>query len=96
MSEINVISYSLLIFILISAVFLSGTYIGQLILKIRIAKLEKENLLLSQKRIMDLKKILEKRTFTSDSTTRLNISEKEIDIAVRNEIDEILGDIENS
>ncbi|MFC1585376.1 hypothetical protein ACFL5V_07505 [Fibrobacterota bacterium] len=87
------ISESLIIMILVSLVFLSGTYVGQLIFKIRLAKLEKENLMLGQKRMSDLKNLLSTKSHSSGRRKKHH-SSSAMDRAVRDEIDDILGEIE--
>jgi len=75
---------------LITLVFLSGTIVGQLILKLRLAKIEKDNLILEQKRVMDLKSILRVKS----GSKRKRRSSSEMDQLVRDEIDDIIDDIE--
>jgi len=75
---------------LITLVFLSGTIVGQLILKLRLAKIEKENLILEQKRVMDLKSILRVKS----GSKRKRRSSGDTDQLVRDEIDDIIDDIE--
>ena len=87
------ISESLTIMILITLVFLSGTYMGQLIFKIRLAKLEKENLKLGQKRMTELRELLNTKS-QSSRRRRHHASSPEADKAVQDEIDDILGEIE--
>ena len=77
---------------LITLVFLSGTIVGQLILKLRLAKIEKENLILEQKRVMDLKSILRVKS----GSKRKRRSSSEMDQLVKDEIDDIIDDIEGS
>jgi len=84
------ISETLISTILITLVFLSGTIVGQLILKLRLAKIEKDNLILEQKRVMDLKSILRVKS----SSKRKRRSSSEMDQLVRDEIDDIIDDIE--
>lgn len=86
------ISESLVVILLVSLVFLAGTYIGQLIFKMRLAKLEQENLLLGQKRMMDLRNLL--GTKSHSGKRKHHHSSGEMDKAVRDEIDDILGEIE--
>jgi hypothetical protein len=90
------ISESLTILILISLIFLSGTYLGQLIFKIRLAKLERENLMLGHKRMMELKELLGSKPLSSGKSRSRSSSHSriEVDKAVRDEIDDILGEIE--
>ena len=90
------ISESLIIILIVSLVFLSGTYAGQLIFKMRLAKLEKENLLLGQKRMMDLRNLLGSKSHSGKRRHHHSSSEisSEMDKAVRDEIDDILGEIE--
>ena len=85
------ISETLISTMLITLVFLSGTIVGQLILKLRLAKIEKENLILEQKRVMDLKSILRVKS----GSKRKRRSSSDMDQLVRDEIDDIIDDIED-
>ncbi len=82
-------SETLILTILLTLVFISGTLFGQLVLKLKLAKLEKENLLLEQKKVMDLKSILKGR-----SSKHRRSRHKSTDDLVRDEIDDIIDDIE--
>ena len=85
------ISESILILTILAAVFITGASLGQLLLRIRLAKLERMNMEIEQKRLSDLKKAIHSRAVIIEqgSPTRF---ERE----VRNEIDDILGDIEKT
>jgi hypothetical protein len=52
------ISTEILILTILAAVFITGASFGQLLLRIRLAKMEKMNLDIEQKRIVDLKKAI--------------------------------------
>ncbi len=84
------ISESILILTILAAVFIAGASFGQMILRLRLAKLERANIEAEQKRLAELKKAIHTRAIIIDKRTA-NRFEQE----VRDEIDEILGDIEN-
>jgi hypothetical protein len=86
------ISETILILTILAAVFITGASLGQLLLRIRLAKLERMNLELEQKRIQDLKRAINHRAIIIERRRLTNRFEEE----VRDEIDEILGDIENN
>jgi len=85
------ISETILILTILAAVFVTGASVGQLLLRIRLAKLEKVNLEMEQKRITDLKKAINSRAIILDRQKASKFEQE-----VQDEIDEILGDIENS
>ncbi len=86
------ISETILILTILAAVFITGASLGQLLLRIRLAKLERMNLELEQKRIVDLKRAINQRAIIIERRRPVTRFEEE----VRDEIDEILGDIENT
>jgi len=86
------ISETILILTILAAVFITGASLGQLLLRIRLAKLERMNMELEQKRIGDLKRAINQRAIIIERRRPASRFEEEI----RDEIDEILGDIENS
>ncbi len=85
------ISETLLILTILAAVFITGASVGQLMLRLRLARMERTNLELEQKRVVDLKKAINARAIIIE---RRQPTRFELD--VQEEIDEILGDIENS
>ncbi len=79
---------SLLVFTLLAAVFLAGASIGQLLLRVRLARLERINLRLDQRRLNTLAKAWRARMpapADADATFHAN---------VREEIDSILSELE--
>ncbi|MDQ3001832.1 MAG: hypothetical protein M3Y08_11305 [Fibrobacterota bacterium] len=85
------ISETILILTILAAVFITGASLGQLLLRIRLAKLERMNLEIEQKRIVDLKKAINSRAIIIERRRPTKFEQE-----VQDEIDEILGDIENS
>ncbi|MEO6097477.1 MAG: hypothetical protein ABIW76_18230 [Fibrobacteria bacterium] len=85
------ISETILILTILAAVFITGASLGQLLLRIRLAKLERMNLEMEQKRITDLKKAINSRAIIIERRRPTKFEQE-----VQDEIDEILGDIENS
>ena len=85
------ISETILILTILAAVFITGASLGQLLLRIRLAKLERMNLEMEQKRIVDLKKAINQRAIIIERRRPTKFEQE-----VQDEIDEILGDIENS
>lgn len=79
------------ILVVLSAVFVAGASVGQLWLRHRLATLQKANLELETKRLSVLKK-----AFHSSSIIIEHRGPKEFEREVRDEIEEILGEIENS
>ena len=84
------ISETILILTILAAVFITGASLGQLLLRIRLAKLERMNLEMEQKRIVDLKKAINSRAIIIERRRPTKFEQE-----VQDEIDEILGDIEN-
>ena len=84
------ISETILILTILAAVFITGASLGQLLLRIRLAKIERINLDLEQKRITDLKRAINSRAILIERRRSMGRHEE-----TRDEIDEILGDIEN-
>lgn len=85
------ISETILILTILAAVFITGASLGQLMLRIRLAKMERMNLEIEQKRIVDLKKAINSRAIIIERRRPTKFEQE-----VQDEIDEILGDIENS
>jgi hypothetical protein len=85
------ISESILILTILAAVFITGASLGQLLLRMRLAKMERMNLEMEQKRIVDLKKAINSRAIIIERRRPTKFEQE-----VQDEIDEILGDIENS
>jgi hypothetical protein len=85
------ISETILILTILAAVFITGASLGQLLLRIRLAKLERMNLEMEQKRIVDLKKAINSRAIIIERRRPTKFEQE-----VQDEIDEILGDIENN
>ena len=82
---------SMFILAVLAAVFLAGASLGQLLLRLRLAKVERTNMELENKRLSALKKAIHSRAIIIEHRGP-NQFERE----VRDEIDEILGDIENT
>lgn len=79
-------------FILIAAVFLAGASIGQLLLRVRLARLERINRKLDQKRLDALA-----RALTSRAGRLSQVGDDQgFERLVRHEIDLILTEIEKS
>ena len=85
------ISETVLVLTILAAVFITGASLGQLVLRIRLTKLERVNLELEQKRMGELKKALNSRAIIIERRRPTKFEQE-----VQDEIDEILGDIENS
>jgi hypothetical protein len=85
------ISTAILMLTILAAVFITGASLGQLLLRIRLAKLERMNLEMEQKRIVDLKKAINSRAIIIERRRPSKFEQE-----VQDEIDEILGDIENN
>lgn len=85
------ISETLLILTILAAVFITGASVGQLMLRLRLAKMERANLEIEQKRVVDLKKAINARAIIIERRQPTRFEQE-----VQEEIDEILGDIENS
>jgi hypothetical protein len=83
-------SQAFILFTLIAAVFLLGASVGQLILRIRLEKLERVNLQLDQKRLATLSKALNGRAIVVE---RRGVRYER---DVRDEIDSMISDIENT
>lgn len=85
------ISETILILTILAAVLITGASLGQLLLRIRLAKMERMNLEMEQKRIVDLKKAINSRAIIIERRRPSKFEQE-----VQDEIDEILGDIENN
>jgi hypothetical protein len=85
------ISETLLILTILAAVFITGASVGQLMLRLRLARMERTNLEMEQKRVVDLKKAINARAIIIERRQPTRFEQD-----VQEEIDEILGDIENS
>lgn len=79
-------------FILIAAVFLAGASIGQLLLRVRLARLERINRRLDQKRLDAFARALTSR---NDRLSQAS-DDKGFERLVRHEIDSILTEIEKN
>ena len=83
------ISETVLILTIVAAVFITGVSSGQILLRIRLARLERLNLELEHKRLVELKRAIQIRPPQTEAPSgRFNQE-------VRNEIENLLGDIEN-
>ena len=82
---------SVFILLVLAAVFLAGATVGQLLLRLRLARWEKANMEIEQKKLSALKKAIHSRAIIIEHHLP-NQFERE----VRDEIDEILGKIENT
>jgi Mg2+ and Co2+ transporter CorA len=82
---------SMFILGVLAAVFLAGASLGQLLLRLRLAKLERANMELENKKLSSLKRVLHSRAIIIEHR-----GTRQYDREVRDEIDEILGDIENT
>jgi hypothetical protein len=83
---------TLLSFVLIAAVFLAGASVGQLLLRIRLARLERINMRLDQRRLNALARAWQSRAANRAAGTG---DETLFELEVRNEIDSILTEIEH-
>jgi len=83
-------SQAFILFTLIGAVFLLGASVGQLLLRIRLEKMESVNLRLDQKRLATLSKALGGRAIVVERRG----ARYERD--VRDEIDAMISEIENT
>lgn len=81
---------TLLVFVLLAAVFLAGATIGQLLLRIRLARLERINMRLDRRRLDALAKAWQSRA------AALPEHELAFETEVRDEIETILTEIEKS
>lgn len=86
----DLIPETILILTVLGAVFVAGASVGQLLLRVKLAKMERENLELEKKRMADLRRTIKARAIFIERK-----GPNRLDQAVRDEIDEILGDIEN-
>ena len=82
---------SLFILAILTAVFLAGASLGQLLLRLRLAKAERANMEIEQKSLSALKKAINSRAIIIEHR-----GPSQFEREVRDEIDEILGDIENT
>ena len=82
---------SVFILAVLAAVFLAGASLGQLLLRLRLARLERSNLEIEKKRLSALKKAIHSRAFIIEHR-----GPSQFERDVRDEIEEILGDIENT
>jgi hypothetical protein len=81
---------TLLVFVLVAAVFLAGASVGQLLLRIRLARLERINMRLDRRRLDALAKAWQSRAAVMPEQDLAFESE------VRDEIETILTEIEKS
>jgi hypothetical protein len=82
---------SVFILAVLAAVFLAGASLGQLLLRLRLARLERSNLEIENKRLSALKKAIHSRAIIIEHR-----GPSQFERDVRDEIEEILGDIENT
>jgi hypothetical protein len=82
---------SMFILAVLAAVFLAGASLGQLLLRLRLAKLERSNMELENRRLSALKKAIHSRAIIIEHR-----GPSQYEREVRDEIDEILGDIEST
>ena len=80
---------TILIISVMGAIFMAGAAIGQLLLKIRLSKLQKQSLEMEKKRLEELKKLVKARSKFIEHQVAAGYEQ-----AVRDEINQILGDIE--
>lgn len=80
---------TLLLFVLIAAVFLAGASVGQLLLRIRLARLERINMRLDQRRLNALARAWQSRA-------ALGEHDAAFETEVRDEIETILTEIEQA
>jgi hypothetical protein len=88
--ELEMTQDTLFTLILIAAVFLAGTSMGQLMLRIRLARLERLNMRLDQRRLNALARAWESRAVAYRSEDAAFTSD------VRDEIETILTEIESA
>lgn len=81
---------TLLSFVLLAAVFLAGASVGQLLLRIRLARLERINLRLDQRRLNTLARAWQMRVAHAGAPSGDAVYED----GVRSEIDALLAEIE--
>jgi len=81
--------HAFLVFILLAAVFLAGVSVGQLMLRIRLARLERINIRLDQRRLDTLARAWHSRAIPPDG------SDAAFQSHVRDEIDSILTEMES-
>jgi hypothetical protein len=82
---------SVFILAVLAAVFLAGASLGQLLLRLRLARLERSNLEIENQRLSALKKAIHSRAIIIEHR-----GPSQFERDVRDEIEEILGDIENT
>ena len=80
---------ALLLFVLIASVFLAGASVGQLLLRIRLARLERINMRLDQRRLNALARAWQSRA-------ALGEQDAVFELEVRDEIETILTEIEQA
>ncbi len=80
---------ALILFVLIAAVFLAGASVGQLLLRIRLARLERINMRLDQRRLNALARAWQSRAALGEQDVAFEIE-------VRDEIETILTEIEQA
>ena len=83
-------------FLVAGLIFLAGVLVGQVILRLKLARLERENLALEGKRMSELKELVQARGQTRHRRRRSSPGAPagDFDQSVRNEIEDLLGDIE--
>ncbi len=85
-----ILSETLFILLIIGTVFLSGAAVGQLVLRVKLARLEKTNLELEQRRVAELKKVIQARSIVMEKRPPTRFEQ-----SVRDEIDDMLGESDN-
>lgn len=80
---------TLLVFVMLSAVFLAGVSVGRLMLRVRLARLERINMRLDQRRLNTLAKAWQSRAAAAVSEAEAHYASN-----VRDEIDSILTELE--
>ncbi len=84
------ISETLLLLMLLASVFLAGAAVGQLVFRYRLAKLERSNLILEQKRLDELKSMLKSKALVIERHHARNFEQE-----VRAQIDDLFKDLDN-
>lgn len=81
--------HTVLSFVLLAAVFLAGATLGQMLLRVRLARLERINMLVDQRRLRTLARAWESRSRALGTG-----NETRYEHEVRTEIDTILAELE--
>jgi hypothetical protein len=83
-------SQTFILFVLVAAVFLLGASVGQLLLRIRLEKLESLNLQLDEKRLSVLTRAMDARSIIVEHRGA------RFEHDIRNQINDMISEIENS